>query len=239
VGDVGKVANVDNVKISVGVRADAKRFAELHVARITEGFLPVLGTDFLGRLYRRVVASDDAFAFVAHSEGPAVGFCAVALDVGALYKRFMTHDGLLAGALAAPQIVRNARRVFETLRYTTHDGGELPKPEILSVAVDASVAGRGVGRALVERSQAEMVRRGVPAAKVVAGSDNAAALGLYRACGFEEAARIQVHAGIQSSILVWQAPDREGRRKASNSDALRRPARAGDTAAAAAGEGGE
>ncbi|HEY1737335.1 MAG TPA: GNAT family N-acetyltransferase, partial [Acidimicrobiia bacterium] len=158
--------------------------------------------------------------------------------VGALYKRFMTHDGLLAGALAAPQIVRNARRVFETLRYTTHDGGELPKPEILSVAVDASVAGQGVGRALVERSQAEMVRRGVPAAKVVAGSDNAAALALYRACGFEEVARIQVHAGVESSVLVWEA-NREGRRRASNSDALRRPSRAGDTARRGSGEGGE
>ena len=149
----------------------------------------------------------------------------------------MVHDGLLAGAIAAPQILRNARRVFETLRYTTHDGGEVPKPEILSVAVDASVAGRGVGRALVERSQAEMVRRGVPAAKVVAGSDNAAALGLYRACGFEEVARIQVHAGIESSVLVWQA-DREGRRSAPQSGALRRPARAGDIAGEGAGEGG-
>ncbi len=196
---------MSDVRFSRAGRADAPRIAELHASRITEGFLPVLGRQFLTRLYRRVVASDDAFAFVAHERGPAIGFCAVALDVGALYKRFVIRDGVVAGALAAPQILRNAPRVIETLRYPAH-AGDLPEAEVLAVAVDASGAGRGVGRALVERSQHELERRGIAAAKVVAGSDNTAALALYRACGFEEVSRIQVHEGIESSVLVWVAP---------------------------------
>jgi len=196
---------VDDVKISGATRADAPRLAELHAARISEGFLPVLGEGFLMRLYRRIVASDDAFACVAHTRGPAVGFCAVALDVGALYRRFVMRDGIVAGALAAPQLARHARRVVETLRYPSQEG-MLPSAEILAVAVDPSVAGRGVGRALVERSQDELKRRRITAAKVVAGSHNTAALALYRACGFEEVTRIHVHQGIESSVLVWKAP---------------------------------
>ncbi len=200
----------------------------------------MLGAGFLMRLYRRVVASDDAFAYVAHSRGPAVGFCAVTLDVGALYRRFVTRDGVVAGALAAPQIVRHARRVLETLRYPAHAGADLPRAEILAVAVDPAVAGQGVGRALVERSQAEMARRGVAAAKVVAGCDNPAALALYRACGFEEVERIHVHAGIESSVLVWQGREgrdgREARSTASRHDAARRPAPARDGGAQGVGE---
>jgi ribosomal protein S18 acetylase RimI-like enzyme len=212
-----------DVRVSLATRPDAPRIAELHASRITEGFLPVLGEQFLIRLYRRVVASDDAFAFVAHERGPALGFCATALDVGALYKRFMVRDGVVAGALAAPQLARNVRRVLETLRYPSH-AGDLPAAEILAVAVDPTAAKQGVGRALVAASQAEMERRGITAAKVVAGSDNAAAIGLYRACGFEEVDRIEVHEGIESSVLVWRASER---RRASQSDALRRPARPG------------
>src|SRR5436309_1784719 len=123
-----------DVRTTRAGRADAPRIAELHAQRITEGFLPVLGEGFLTRLYRRVVASDDAFAYVAHARGPALGFCAVALDVGALYKRFVLRDGAVAGTLAAPHIVRNARKVMETLRYGAHDdGAALPDPEILAV----------------------------------------------------------------------------------------------------------
>jgi ribosomal protein S18 acetylase RimI-like enzyme len=42
--------------------------------------------------------------------------------------------------------------------------------------------------------------------KVVAGGDNAAALGLYRATGFVDAARLEVHAGTESVVLVRTAP---------------------------------
>jgi ribosomal protein S18 acetylase RimI-like enzyme len=116
----------------------------------------------------------------------------------------MVRDGVVAGTLAAPQIMRNARRVVETLRYPSH-AGDLPDAEILAVAVDPSASGIGVGRALVEASQRDLERRGVSAAKVVAGSHNTAAIGLYRSCGFVEVERIQVHEGIESSVLVWRS----------------------------------
>jgi ribosomal protein S18 acetylase RimI-like enzyme len=43
----------------------------------------------------------------------------------------------------------------------------------------------------------------VTAARVVAGADNEAALGLYRACGFRTAATVQVHRGTASEVLTW------------------------------------
>lgn len=185
---------------------DAPSMAALHISRIDEGFLSSLGVPFLRRLYRRVVVSDDAFAAVAVDEhGDVVGFVATALSVGALYRRFIVRDGVIAGAAAAPRILRSWRRVLETLRYPAHATG-LPSAEVLSVAVAASVAGRGVGRALLVSAQRELDYRGIDAVKVVAGSHNEAALALYRAAKFEEVETIEVHAGVSSSVLVWRAP---------------------------------
>ena len=192
---------------------DAPRLAELHATRMTEGFLSALGPRFLRVLYRRIVASPDAFAFVAvveeadaaDSGGPAItGFAAAALDVGALYRRFLLRDGVVAGIAAAPRLLRSWRRVLETLRYP---GGadDLPEAEILSVAVDPAAAGRGVGTRLVEAATAELVRRGAPAAKVVTAADNVAALRLYERCGFRAATRISVHEGTASQVLVWRS----------------------------------
>ncbi len=201
-------SNLNAIEVHAADRSDAGRMADLHASRITEGFLPTLGVFFLTRLYRRVVMSGDAFAVVARdATGATVGFSATALDVSALYRRFMVRDGVVAGTVAAPRIARSWRRVLETLRYPSHAGAEqLPPAEVLAVAVDPVVAGRGVGRALVEAAQRELERRGVHAAKVVAGADNPAALALYRACGFEEVERIEVHDGIESCVLVWRVP---------------------------------
>jgi ribosomal protein S18 acetylase RimI-like enzyme len=187
-----------------GTDDDVARAAELHTARITEGFLPTLGPRFLRRLYRRIVRSPDAFLLVAVDDGAVVGFVAGATDVGRLYRAFLVRDSVVAGAVAAPRLVRSAPRVLETLRYPA-TAGELPPAEILAVAVDESCTGRGIGAALVAEATAELRRRGVDAAKVVAGADNAPALRLYEAAGFAPHHRIAVHRDTPSEVLVWSS----------------------------------
>jgi ribosomal protein S18 acetylase RimI-like enzyme len=184
---------------------DLPAVAALHGERIGEGFLSSLGPAFLRRLYRRVLRSDDGFVLVAGRAGAAVdGFVAGVGSVGALYRRFLVHDGIVAGALAAPRLVRALPRVVETLRYPAATG-DLPDAEILAVAVDANATGTGVGRALVAAATDEFVRRGTTTAKVVTTVDNARALALYRACGFAPAAGVEVHPGRASEVLVWTA----------------------------------
>jgi ribosomal protein S18 acetylase RimI-like enzyme len=180
------------------------RVAELHVARISEGFLALLGPRFLRRLYRRVRRSPDAFLLVAVDGDEVVGFLAGACDLHGLYRSFVARDGLVAGAVAAPRLVRSLPRALETFRYPSDTEG-LPAAEILAVAVDGRWTGRGVGRALVEEGLAELRRRGVGSAKVVAGAANSAALGLYERAGFDHRGRITVHRGTDSEVLVWSS----------------------------------
>jgi len=193
-----------------GTEADASRAATLHASEIGEGFLSSLGRSFLTRLYRRIVRSPRSFLLVAEADGEALGFIAGTEDVRELYRSFLLRDGILATISALPQVLRSARRVLETLRYGTGneqgDGAgeaELPKAELLAVAVAPQARGRGAGRALVDAFTAELTRRGVPGARVVVGADNDAAIGLYERCGFAKAARIEVHRGTASQVLTW------------------------------------
>ena len=188
--------------------ADLAAVAALHADRIGEGFLSSLGPGFLRRLYRRVLASPDGFVLVAtpsgSAAGPVVGFVAGVGSVGALYRRFLVRDGIVAGVLAAPKLVRAAPRVVETLRYPAATD-DLPDAEILAVAVAADAAGAGIGRALVAAGTDAFTALDVTAAKVVTTADNAAAIAMYRACGFASTAAVEVHAGRASEVLVWTA----------------------------------
>ena len=190
--------------------ADAPRLAELHASRIGEGFLSSLGVGFLTRLYRRITTAPDSFAYaeLERPGGAVVGFAAATESTGALYKSFALHDGIVAGAMAAPKLLRSWRRVLETLRYPGNEGADLPAAEILAVAVDAGAGGRGVGRRVVDAATALLAARGVDEVKVVTGSDNVAALKLYARCGFESRARIEVHEGTSSEVLVWSSSSR-------------------------------
>lgn len=190
--------------------ADAPALAGLHAARITEGFLPTLGDGFLTRLYRRVVVSPVGVARVAVDPDAGtttgiIGFAAGATDLRSLYRAFLLHDGVIAAVSSAPRLARSWRRVLETLRYPSDDTGGLPPAEILAVAVGARAAGQGIGRRLVEATLADLAQHGAAAVKVVTGADNAAALALYAACGFERRARLSVHAGTDSEVLVWSS----------------------------------
>jgi ribosomal protein S18 acetylase RimI-like enzyme len=187
---------------------DAARLAELHATRITDGFLPSLGPAFLTRLYRRIVRSPGSFAYVATDTGapdaPVLGFAAATDDVGRLYRSFALRDGVVAGIAAAPRLLRSWRRVLETVRYTAAEG-DLPTAEILAVAVDETAGKQGIGRAVVDAATSRLAERGIEAVKVVAGADNTAALRLYAGCGFAVRARIEVHEGAPSEVLVWNS----------------------------------
>jgi len=191
--------------VTVAIRPAAGRdvgaAARLH-AEINEGFLPTLGPAFLRLLYRRITRWPRSFLLVAVDEGRVVGMATGTEDVGALYRSFLVRDGWLAAVVAAPRLARAVPPVMETLRYPGGEAG--PAAELLSLAVDPAARGAGVGRRLAEAVNAEFSRRGVHAARVVAAADNAAALGVYRAVGYRDAERIEVHAGKVSQVLVWE-----------------------------------
>lgn len=182
---------------------DAGAAARLHAESITGGFLSSLGLPFLSLLYRRIVRSPGAFLLVAETSGSVVGMAAGALDVGRLYREFARHEGLRAGVVALPGLVRAAPRVWETWRYGRSDGTG-PAAELLSVAVAESSRGRGIGRLLVAAAQERFDALTAGPVRVVTAGDNRGAIELYQRCGFRPVATTEVHRGEVSQVLAWR-----------------------------------
>jgi ribosomal protein S18 acetylase RimI-like enzyme len=190
------------VTVRIAGQADAAAAARLHAEAIDEGFLSCLGPRFLTLLYRRMVRDHRSFVLVAEQDGLVVGQAAATEDVGQLYRQFLLRDGLVAGVVAAPRLIREWRSVLETLRYPS-EGADLPKAELLAVAVSGTSRGRGVGRSLVAAANDELARRGVHDARVVVAASNGPAIGLYQSSGFRPATSIEVHAHTTSQVLTW------------------------------------
>lgn len=188
--------------VRLGLAPDAAAVAAIHSERIGEGFLVTLGPRFLTRLYRRVARSPRAVLLVAEADHRVVGFVAATTSTRQLYAEFLRRDAIPACLAAAPRIVRAPRRVWETLRYGTSDH-DLPPAEILSIAVAADSTGTGIGSALMGAVMAELVRRGVTAARVVTTVGNQAAVGMYERAGFVRHRRTEVHRGVEQEVLVW------------------------------------
>jgi len=197
--------------VRAGTDADAPVAARLHAGQISQGFLSVLGPRFLCRLYRRISRSPSSFLLVATGGGVGgeapVGFLAGSTDVGALYRSFLGRDGVAAAFQAAGPLIRNWRRVVDTLGHGASGGTGVGRgPELLAVAVDPGWQGRGAGRMLVGAFLDEVGARGHDAAHVVVGADNAPAVALYRRAGFEAVERFELHAGTESLLMQWDRP---------------------------------
>jgi len=184
--------------------ADAVALAELHAARIAEGFLPTLGPRFLARLYRRIARSQRACAYVAESDGRILAFAAGTPDVSAFYREFVLRDGVISAILVAPKVFRAWRPVLETLRYPAATA-DLPAAEVLAVATAADAGGHGYGSRVVRAVTADLAARGNGEVKVVVGDGNETALRMYRACSFVRAGDVSVHGERRSEILAWTA----------------------------------
>lgn len=195
------VSTRDAVTYRRAIPQDAPTMARLHMESISGGFLPKLGHGFMTRLYRSMIDWGDGVVMVVADPSGPVGFVAGVKATGDFYKHFVKTHGVSAGIVAAPRIVTNLRRAVETFRYD--GGGVAVQAELLSMAVAAPLRGRGVGKELGRRFLDAMGELGVPEVKVVVGADNVGAIAAYRSMGFTDHARIEVHAGEHSEVLVW------------------------------------
>jgi ribosomal protein S18 acetylase RimI-like enzyme len=197
-------ASEETVATRLGSDDDAGIAASLHASQIDAGFLSLLGEGFLTRLYRRIVRTSGCFLVMAEVEGVPVGFVAGSDSVSSLYRTFLLHDGLAAAAGAARPIIANWRRVAETLRHGSSGSvGTGHGVELLAIAVDPRVQGRGIGRQLVTAFLGQVESGGGTAAYVVVAAGNAAAVGLYRAAGFTDETAFELHAGVTSLLMQW------------------------------------
>ncbi|MDJ0953329.1 MAG: GNAT family N-acetyltransferase [Acidimicrobiia bacterium] len=193
-----------DVAVRTAVAADAPTLARLHSEGISTGFLPSLGPRFMTRLYRALIDFSDGLVLVLDDGSGPVGFVAGVLDTGAFYKHFLRHHGIAAGMAALPRAVRPSvsKRAWESLRY---EGADDAAAELLATALEPEMRGRGLGTELGARFLTQLGERGAEAVRVVVGSSNGQAIAAYRKMGFATAGTIEVHAGEESTVMLWPA----------------------------------
>ncbi|MCI0633989.1 MAG: GNAT family N-acetyltransferase [Actinobacteria bacterium] len=195
------VDETGSVRVRRALPGDAWSMSRMHRESMPTAFLPALGDRFLRRLYVALANDAEAVALVAEDRRGILGFAAGVPSVRSFYRRFILRHGAQASAAAIPALTRpgTLRRVRESLAYPGV-AGDLPDPELLSIAVVPGARSRGVGRALVDGVVEGLRERGAEELKVVVGADNEPANAFYERVGFEHRARIAVHDGVASNV---------------------------------------
>ncbi len=191
----------------VQLKVDHSRdVAKLHINGISTGFISSLGIDFVTVLYEAIAESKYSFGLVAQENGKLLGFVAFTTDLNSLYKSLMFKKGLRFAFLLAAKMVslQRIRKVFETIFYPGRvEKMDLPKAELLSIAISDEARGRGLATQLTQCGFAECAKRGITKVKVLVAASNEPANKLYIKCGFKLAGQINNH-GVISNIYIGQ-----------------------------------
>lgn len=177
--------------IRSAVQKDYRRIAELHSTSITTGFLSTLGADFLSELYKAMHAQNKACLLVAETENDVCGFIAGTIDTKGLYKSVLLKNWyqFLFPLVRFTFNLKVISQSFETLNYGFRkEKDSIPNmcsAELLSVAVDTNVRGKGIGKELVESLEDYFSRNNITHYKVVTFSKDQNANKFYLSCKFK------------------------------------------------------
>ena len=172
------------MKIFALTQADAPHIAHLHAQALAGDFLPSLGKRFLTLCYANVLTKPDIYGSIAKDHDVPVGFVLGTKSMRHFMKLALSSRKVQMATLLLGQILRRPRitkKVLETLFYTKKEVG--PEAELVVVAVDEKLRGRGVGRKLVEKLEKDFMRQGVNHYKLTVHADKPAVL-FYERLGF-------------------------------------------------------
>lgn len=179
--------------------------AALHASSIPHGFLPKLGTGFLEELYRCIDEDRSTFLEVCEERGRVVGFVAGTIGQKPLRSILCRHPVRVAWQLM-PSLISPARftGMLSIGRYASSGAGlppGLPNAELLSIAVDPGVRGKGHAERLFGALERRMREAGVDRFRIIAGDSLKAACRFYLKMGAEQVAEVEIHAGARSLVF--------------------------------------
>ncbi len=179
----------------------------LHARAFAGEFLTLLGPGVLRAFYRFYREHEQGICLVAVDEPAATVLGLVCGGEPELRRRFVqTHAVPLAWACLRASVTyarvrqrlrQHAGRGLARLRRRDRGGAAgrrppQPRPassgrwsSLLSICADPDQRGGGIGGLLMESFREESRRRGYTAMRLSVHNDNAAAIGLYRRCGWE------------------------------------------------------
>lgn len=196
----------------------AEQAARLHIAGQPGTFLTSLGPEVLAVFYTALPLSPVGFGYVIPTAtgGEIAGFVSATTSTGRLFaelglrhlSRFLPP--LLRRFARQPQL---AWRSAQTVLYPLSAGGHGEQPgaptvELLSIMVEPTQRGQGLGARLLDALCLECERRGIVRIDVTVDATNAGARRFYARHGFVEMRQFQLYGRTMCSYRLPLAAGR-------------------------------
>lgn len=196
-----------NIKIRNATYKDCKNIAKIHVGSLNESFLGTLGEKFLNLFYRALIEHKNSKVIVIEDDNKIIGFVSGSSDTKSFYKYFLKSKFIHAGINLLPKVVslNTLRKILETLTYPNNEitTSELPKAELLSIALTKDVLRKGLGKTLFYALADEFNKEEIYKFKITVGDNLFYANKFYQKMGCIKVAEIEVHKGEKSNIYVF------------------------------------
>lgn len=188
--------------IRLAGQKDAREIAKIHKEEIGKGFLSSLPLAFLEKLYSAAIESD--FVVVAEEGGKIIGFMAGTADIKKLYSNFLKKYFFHSVIFLFFKIFSfsSLRKILENLLYPKKEQ-DLPKAELLTVAVIKEFQGKGLAGEILEVFLREMKNKGIKIFKVVVGEELKPAIKFYEKNGFKFVKNIALHGNDPSHVYTF------------------------------------
>jgi len=180
---------------------DSPAIAALHRQHISWGLLSRLGEGVVSAFYAALIRSPVGFVFVAEQNGQLVGFASGVTRWRRFYQEFLLHYPLSTLTVLAASVRQGLwRHLLKTSRYVT--ASSLPPAEVVSIALNPSTRGTGLGVELMRSVLGEFSARGVNTIRVTFAKRNVPATILYEQLGFQFHSQVEIHAEQPSVVYV-------------------------------------
>jgi ribosomal protein S18 acetylase RimI-like enzyme len=158
------VLTADTINLRPAVEADIEQLVVVHFRSFPEFFLSSLGRRFLRLLYSEIVRHPCGILVVATVSTTVVGFAAGTVNQSGFYRGLIRRRALAFALAALPAAVRHPviiPRLVRALRRPAESRDAAAAASLMSLGVDPSVAGAGIGSRLVEAFCSALSSRGV------------------------------------------------------------------------------
>ncbi|MFH1392113.1 MAG: GNAT family N-acetyltransferase [bacterium] len=189
------------MQICLADKKDATQIARIHKQEISQGFLSSLGEKFLAKLYEAIIKSPGAFVIVAKKNNQIIGFISGCANTKKFYRYFVKRYFFQALFILLLKI-QNLKKILETLKYS-QENKNLPKAELLTIAVIKKYQGRGIAQKLFKKFFQEMRRKKITKFKVIVGENLIRANRFYEKSGFRMHSCISIHNNQKSRIYIY------------------------------------
>ena len=185
--------------------SDYRAIASLHCNYINQSFLATLGIPFLALLYEAIDEDSESVLIVDRVDHSVVGFVTGTSGLGRIYKRILLKPFRLIYSLKSCILSPSKiYKIMELLLITKVNdiSSDLPKQELLSIAVNPNYQGGGHAERLFKALCSHFKEEGASSFSIVVGSNLDRAHAFYIKMGCIPVKEIEIHKGALSVVYV-------------------------------------